>query len=1383
LSSAKRRAQSISSINNLKEVGLAARIFSGDNNDRLPQSFDEMKDELGSDKITYDTETGQRFTYLGGGMSLDSLKPDSVLAYSPIVNDHCEVLYADGSVSHVSAEQFAELSQRGLVQLANPGNTPAAQPPTVSVETFARAPQHGLSATAMPVPAEVPASEPPNGAMPAAGASAPTPAATAAGIRSIRIELPESGQPFLFTKVLNIHGDPLSIRAHIMPLHTFQMLQMTWQTAAFLIGLGLWWTQWSRARRSSFLLTVALALMFGSICSLLVQWRALHDALIIGFPVAAVAIVAILIWKYWPRDRRAGTESGTPPVLEPTLPGSPFPPVTAAVVLLLALSLTAGRAAAAGSDNPAMIMAHATIVAANYRVTVNDNVASVDATLQLSPAAAGQTIPLFGDDVAVEQYTVKSGRAELIRDGGNLAVKLGRRDALLEIKLLVKISGDVTKRQLGFGIPPALSSQMSFTLDEPEADVDFPAAISLRRTLENSHTRVDAVVGSADRVEMSWTPRMQRAEEIAITSFCQDACLVTFGGGVMNLRTILDYQISQGELSEARVWLPADQRLLRVEGEGIRTWSIKNQHDGQILSVSLLKGFATSWRLVVETEKNLETLPASLRLSLPHALDVKRETGLIALRGSEELGLSVESAEGLRRVDAASFTAVFPDRIDGLSSVFQFSSADFRLEARVTAVQPEIEAIVRNDFQVSAEQLSLSATIDYTIKRAGLFSLEVLLPDGYRLEQVTGDGIQQQSERTESGKRILEVTLKDRTIGTYALNLELVRDYQQLPKSLAIVGVHPLDTAKLTGYVAVTTEPGVAAKTGSFDGLTEIPAVTLPDYARLVGSGGVLAYKFISANPGNEAEWNLSLSTETVTAWVRAEIVNTLSLTESLVTGRAQVRYEIANAPVKSLRIRVPEAFRNVEITGPNIRNREQDGNLWSVELQSPTRGIYMLTVTWEQSSADATNALEIAGVAADGVESEAGLLAISAKDSLQVTEADATGLQRADAGDFPDWAGNPDPATALVYHYVRPGYHLSLNVRRLGEAEVLQAIVEKAQLTSVVADDGQMMTEMALSLRSNGRQFLQLELPPGATVWSAFVAGQAVRPSLHDGKFLLPVEPSAAGDDSVPVELTYVGSNSFPQVRGNIGFVSPKFDVPLKNASWEIYLPPDYDYRGFQGSMTRDLAPVLESATSSFSILDYSSMEQAKKSEEKTEALRDVDEARQQLASGNVREAGANLNRARTKLDAGDHASDDVKQLQKELQDAQASNLVMAQSDFTFKNSAQNGGDNRPKQAQLGLLYDNAAAGEQWNKLQQAQEIAVARVLPLHVNLPVRGLCYVFSQVLQTETDKPLTIQMFAASVKAVSWPSRMMKLAAAFFLLWGMVLILIRLTPRLKV
>ena len=77
LAAAKRKAQNISSVNNLKQIGLAVRIFSGDNNDRLPASFEEMTNELGTDKITYDPATGQRYTYLGGGQSLDSLKPVS----------------------------------------------------------------------------------------------------------------------------------------------------------------------------------------------------------------------------------------------------------------------------------------------------------------------------------------------------------------------------------------------------------------------------------------------------------------------------------------------------------------------------------------------------------------------------------------------------------------------------------------------------------------------------------------------------------------------------------------------------------------------------------------------------------------------------------------------------------------------------------------------------------------------------------------------------------------------------------------------------------------------------------------------------------------------------------------------------------------------------------------------------------------------------------------------------------------------------------------------------------------------------------------------------------------------------------------------------------
>ncbi len=1383
LSKAKAKAQRISSVNNLKQIGLAVRIFSGDNGDRFPNSFEEMMNELSTDKVTYDPETGQRYTYIGGGFSESEITPDSVIAYSPIVNNHCNVLMADGSVQQITAEGFYQLNQRGLIQRTGPQDLAAQQQRLVR--------EHQLAAQSPPLASAAPTRVFTDGSAVTLGGvseathftnglafrtwsgdasgvafhAATAAPATVAGIRSLRIELPQTGTPFLFTKVLNVGNAPLSIHAKVMKLHTFQTVQMIWQAAAFVFGLVVWGWQWRRARRNTFILTVALALILGSVCSLLIQWRALHDALIVGFPAVLVAVIASLVWKYWPRENPAPTPPSEP---DAETPDSPLPPVMAAIIL--GLFMLGNSASAADPAQPEV-----SILSAQYSGTVNDRVALLEVTLQFSAAKSGQTIPLFGPDVAVQEFKVKSGDAKLVREGSNLAVRLGKAPrTTLVIKLLAKVTGDVTQRQLVFLIPPALTSQVALVLDQPEADVDFPTAISFKRSLEPTKTLVEAVIGSGDHVQLVWTPRVKRAAEIAATVFCQNNSLVALGSGVMNVRAVMDFQVTQGELRQARVRLPAGQRLLRVEGTGIRTWEIKNE----TLVIDLLKGASPAWRLTVETEKALDALPASLAIEVPHALDVKRETGLIALRNAEELGLTVESASDLQRVDAEEFARTGAGKADNVQSVFRFSKPEFALRVRAEAVRPQIEAVVRNTGRLGSEQVTLSATIDFTIKRAGVFALAIALPADYRVEQVIGQNISQWTERRDNGTRVLEVGLKERTSGAYSLQVELARSLKELPRSLTVAGVQPLHVAKLTGFVSISAEAGVAIKTDAFDGLTEIPAASLPGYTTASNSGSALAYKFISSEPKSAPDWKLSVSTETIESWVRAEMVNTLTISETLISGKALVRFDIANAPVKELRLKIPAEFRNVEISGANIRSRSQAGDVRLIELQNKTRGVYQLTVTWELPRAK-TNVLDAAGISAEGVERETGLLAIIARNPLQVSELAASDLQRVDLGDFPDWAGRPDETTALAYRYVRPGYRLTVKTDRFHEAEVLQALVDNARFTTVVADDGQTMTEMSLSVRNNGRQFLEVELPAGAQVWSAFVVGQPVRPSVRNGKLLLPIQQSAADDGAITIDLTYVGTNSFPQQRGAVGFVSPRFDVPLKNARWELYLPLDYDYQDFKGSMAQETpaAATPQPSSTSFSILDYSRMERASKESFKAEVQRDVSEAKKKLASGNVREATATFNRAKVNFANTKDAETDVRQLEKELQMAQGSNLINAQNDFSIRNNGQLiAGEDLPQQTQRAVRYDAAAAEQQWTKLQQAQEMVAAKVQPLHVNLPIRGIRRAFTQVLQTEVNKPMTIQLLATSTKAVSWPKRVGTGAVAFVALWAAVVVISR-------
>ena len=120
-------------------------------------------------------------------------------------------------------------------------------------------------------------------------------------------------------------------------------------------------------------------------------------------------------------------------------------------------------------------------------------------------------------------------------------------------------------------------------------------------------------------------------------------------------------------------------------------------NETQILVVDLVKGVPQNWQLKLETEKTLDTLPATAVVELPRALDVKRENGLVALRGAEELGLSVETAAGLERVDAEEFGRASNDKTGPLAGVFRFAGPKFTLRVRAEAVQPEIEAVARNE--------------------------------------------------------------------------------------------------------------------------------------------------------------------------------------------------------------------------------------------------------------------------------------------------------------------------------------------------------------------------------------------------------------------------------------------------------------------------------------------------------------------------------------------------------------------------------------------------------------------------------------------------------------------------------------------------------------
>lgn len=120
LAEAKARAQAIACVNNLKQIGLAVRIYANDNNEVNPPNFLSMSNELGSPKILFCpgntnhpavktwadfAATASNYQFLAAGATNSDVEPQRILTYCPT---HNIFGLCDGSVQNYSKRRYED---------------------------------------------------------------------------------------------------------------------------------------------------------------------------------------------------------------------------------------------------------------------------------------------------------------------------------------------------------------------------------------------------------------------------------------------------------------------------------------------------------------------------------------------------------------------------------------------------------------------------------------------------------------------------------------------------------------------------------------------------------------------------------------------------------------------------------------------------------------------------------------------------------------------------------------------------------------------------------------------------------------------------------------------------------------------------------------------------------------------------------------------------------------------------------------------------------------------------------------------------------------------------------------------------------------------------
>jgi hypothetical protein len=213
-----------------------------------------------------------------------------------------------------------------------------------------------------------------------------------------------------------------------------------------------------------------------------------------------------------------------------------------------------------------------------------------------------------------------------------------------------------------------------------------------------------------------------------------------------------------------------------------------------------------------------------------------------------------------------------------------------------------------------------------------------------------------------------------------------------------------------------------------------------------------------------------------------------------------------------------------------------------------------------------------------------------------------------------------------LGLRYLRHPFSLTLKVTKHEELPMVNTVIDNASVVSVLLAEGKVISRVIYTMRNTGKQFLELDLPLEAEIWSLYVDGKREIPSKNkEGKFMIPlVRSRTIGESIAPfdVEILYYYKNNSLPLFGSKKLLFPKADVVISKMLWSCYLPLEYRYVHFGGNLDKeDIATGISPLLGRDRVFTYEEVrgyEQALESWEQPEQIEDqkIQQAQRMLRS-----------------------------------------------------------------------------------------------------------------------------------------------------------------------
>jgi len=466
--------------------------------------------------------------------------------------------------------------------------------------------------------------------------------------------------------------------------------------------------------------------------------------------------------------------------------------------------------------------------------------------------------------------------------------------------------------------------------------------------------------------------------------------------------------------------------------------------------------------------------------------------------------------------------------------------------------------------------------VPYTVKRADLkFSVAN--------ESVQGT-VQLQGEILHKGATKVPLT-----------NGMAILDARQEGKSLPLELENGTHTAVLSGPAdfTVTLDAGlplsIEAGRASFSlpvpsaGSAQLALVVPGDHTYVRISPGIITSRSsgkgqtsIEATlvPGQSA--NIWWATRETTAPAIPKEVRFLSDVKTLVSvSEADIRIAaladitVVQGEPSQFQIEVPAGYEVTGATGASMESSEVESGVLTLNVTGPAQRSHQFLISMEKSII-ATKA-DAPFLSFKDAQRETGEVLVEGAGTIELSAAEAGGLKRMDFKEMNPYLRSLSrfPMQAAFRYHKQPNEKpaLALAWTRFPDSSVLAAVAERAVVTTLVTTEGRSLTEIKLTVKNQAQPFLKVELPQGASILSAEVAGEKVKPvEGADGNRVPLLRAGFRPVDSYIVSFVFMHSGAPFAKKGGSDLSLPKMDVPINLLQWEVFLPEQYKVKDFGG-------------------------------------------------------------------------------------------------------------------------------------------------------------------------------------------------------------------------